>query len=279
MWSGSITLGILNVPITIGKAWEDERERSMRDVCVCHGLPIEKHERCAKTKERPPMGKTKGVEMANGKWRKLSVVEVSRIEDATKSDSLEILDVQPEHEYPLEYSIGTYYIRPAPKADMRSFQLLVHGLTENNRGALVKWCRSTTQKLAVLRVWNGILMLSVIPFRSAWREPGEQERRHYETEVDPKMYEVMSTLLDATSNPNGFEWDQYADDGLAIRAEAVAKVMKGQRFDETPRERQSLPDLMAALETSVRQQSRRRPARRTPRAARRAARRRTKARA
>jgi non-homologous end joining protein Ku len=46
-WSGSIQCGLLNVPVTVGSAVTDSREKSLMDVCAKHHVPIDRSERCS----------------------------------------------------------------------------------------------------------------------------------------------------------------------------------------------------------------------------------------
>lgn len=252
MWSGSITLGMLNVPVTIGKTWADEREPSLRDVCECHGLPIDRTERCSVTKE-PPTGKTKGVEKADGTWHKFGPNEVEAVEQATKSDTLAIEEVRALYELPIEYGTGTYYVRFAPPkkgstAGLDAFALLVKALGDN--GAVVKWCRSATQKLAVLHVnEHGHLLLTQIPMLNEWREPDRMESAHHSVEVDPKLLKMAQKLL-ASKTPKSeeFDWGAYRNEGIDLRSNMVEKILGGQKLEQKQDDEKPTPgDLMQTL--------------------------------
>lgn len=256
MWSGTISLGLLNIPVTIGKSWADEREPSLRDCCSCHGLPIDRTERCTVTNE-PPQGKQKGVEFDGEQWKLLSENEYADIENATKSDSLSILDVQPAYDLPLEYGTGTYYVRHDKKAKgvpIENFSTLVATLAQGDRAAVVKWCRNARQKLAVLHVQDGLLLLTTIPFASELREAGDQEKAHHAVKPDPALVTMMGTLFDAVAS-EGFDHEAYKDEGLRLRAEAVEKILSGEKMQEKPKPKENVAeDLMAALRASIAEQ-------------------------
>lgn len=257
MWSGSITLGMLNVPVTIGKTWADEREPNLRDVCACHGQPIDRTERCSVTNE-PPQGKTKGVQLAEGDWHKFSENEVEAVESATKSDTLEILEQRPQWDYPIEYGTGTYYVRYAPPkkgstAGLDAFALLVAALGDN--AVLVKWCRTATQKLCVLRVnEHGTLLLTQLPMHAEYREPGNLESAHKGVAVDQKVLAMAKKLLASKNGKGDFDWSAYTNEGVALRTAMVDKILDGEKIPEdVPKDEGKRPasDLFALLSESI----------------------------
>lgn len=258
MWKGSISLGMLTIPISVGKSWGDETDPSLKDVCTCHGLPIERHERCKVTGDRPE-GKTKGVAVidateADGvRWHAMDKSEWDNIKQQTKSFSLDILDIQPLDTIPMHFSIGTYYCR-AENGSERAFAIFAEVLERHKMAAVTKWCRDTKQKLAVLHVWDGILLMTVLPFRSAWRAPGEAERAHLKedvrSQVNMREVAVAEQILNAMSSPLGFAWESYRDDGVALRAQVVDRMLTGLQPAHRPVDR-TVPDLMAALEATL----------------------------
>lgn len=254
MWSGTISLGLLNVPVTIGKSYADERVESLRDVCSCHGQPIDRTERCSVTSQ-PPEGKAKGVQVGD-EWRVIKDAEWASIEAATKSDTLLIEDVQPVYEYPIEYGKGTYYVRADKKAKgagLAAFATFVEALRDPDRGAFVMWCRSAKQDPSVLHVTSdGMLLLTVLPTRSEWREPGDQEKAHIGMQTDPKMVEMMGQLFDTVAS-NGFVWGMHANKGVELRNAAVEKIVGGEQLQQKePKDNgQNVPDLMATLQASM----------------------------
>ena len=115
MFSGSIELGLVNIPITIGKAFEIQREGSLVEVASLPDGSIEPIIR----NEHLESGETdwikkKAVKMDDG-WRIFDEAEYAAIEESTKTPTLKVLDVQPASKLPLLYSTGAYYVRHDPK--------------------------------------------------------------------------------------------------------------------------------------------------------------------
>ena len=260
MWSGTISLGLLTVPVTIGKSWADERENSLRDLCSLHGVPVDRTERCPTgPKCTLAGGKQKGVQHRERQWRKLNENEYAKIEDATKSDTLEVLDVQPAYDTPLSYGTGTYYVRYDAKAKGHTpdaFANFVAALGKGDKAAIVKWCKSARQKLAILHTrGDGILLLTTVPFESELREPGKMEKAHSEVEVQDAVVEQFTALFDAVASES-FDHAAYSDEGLRLRSEAVEKILGGEKLQDKDGEQkqeggQKTPDLMQQLMESI----------------------------
>lgn len=256
MWTGAIRLGLLNVPITVGKSWSEERERGLRDICADHKVPIDRSERCGAGHDDCSMTKVKGVEASEGKWREFSPNEYAAIEEATKSDTLDILDAQPIGDLPVNFSTGTYYLRADKKAKGSElvFATLVLALAESGFGLVAKWCRSTRQQLVVIDAAEGILRLRTIPYESEVRAPGDEEKRHFSEDVDEAQVAMLVQLLTMTRSEGGFSYAEFSDDGLKLRQDAVQKVLDGEisEKDEKPEPKKApANDLMALMQASI----------------------------
>jgi non-homologous end joining protein Ku len=260
MWSGTIQLGLIPVPVTIGKAWADEREKGLQDLCATHKVPVDRSERCSSSgKCELSGGKIKGVATEDG-YRALKPNEYEQIEEATKSATLTILDVQKIYDLPLDYATGTYYIRYDQKAKgftPSAFAHLQALLTRRDVGLVVKWCKSARQQLAVITGdESGLLLLRTIPFANELREAGGTERVHMQEAIDENVIAQMSDLLDGIASDE-FDHTAYSDEGVRLRSEAVERVLKGEQKGEKKKQKQEgggVPDLMAALKASMAEQ-------------------------
>lgn len=252
MWTGLLRYGLLNIPVSVGKAWQDQRETSLKTVCSKHKTLIDRSERCGGC-EGPPEGKLKAVEV-NGKFRPLNEAEYAAIEDATKSPTLDVLDAQPMAELPLIYATGTYFLRPDKKTPgaEKVFGLLVDALTQTGYGLVVKWCTSSRQKLCVIHTDGDVLVMRTVPMVDELREPGDQELAHTAGESDDQQVAMLVQLFEATRNSDGFDHAAYEDEGLALRAEAVEKILAGKPGKKAPKPKaEQVPDIMATLQASI----------------------------
>lgn len=234
-WRGAVQLALLNVPVTIGKAWAQGRETGLRDLCAVHKTPVDRTERCSKDADCDLSGgKIKGVEKSNGSWHAFNENEYVTIEDSTKSDTLTVLDVQPLSELPMHLSLGTYYLRRDKnvRASEAPFAILAAALGKTGFGLVVKWCSVTTQKLCVIHERDGIILLNPIPMANELREAGIEERAHEAVEVGDASLDMAVKLLTKKRGRKKFDHAAYQDDGLALRQAAVEKILDGKQPDE-----------------------------------------------
>ena len=260
MWSGTISLGLVSIPVTVGKSWSDAREEHLRGVCGTHAVPIDRTERCPGDESCLLDNKQKGIELDSGEWKILRENEYAAIEDATKSDTLEILTVQKEWDLPLEFGTGTYYVRFNDKAKGHTpdaFAHLIATLNQRDEGAVVKWCRSARQRLAILHTdGRGHLLLTTIPFHEELRAPGKAESAHQHVEIQGEIVTQMGHLMDKLGT-QPFEHAAYEDEGLKLRRDAVEKILGGEQLQEKREQKdegKKVPDLMARLQASIDEQ-------------------------
>lgn len=255
MWTGLVRLGMLNVPVSIAKAYSQEKENSLKDLCATHKTPVSRSERCSSDSDCALSSKVKGIEITEGEWREFSADEHTRIQDATKSDTLDVLDAQPLDEFPLEFSLGTYFVRSDKKSkgSEQAFGLLCATLEQTGLGLFVKWCSATRQRMCVISADRGIVYLREIPTAFEIREPGDDETRHDGVQVDPAAVKMLSQLFEQTQAEGGFNHTDYVNKGLSLRQEAVDRVLNGDEGEEitpTPEQEPAI-DIMAQISASI----------------------------
>lgn len=258
MWSGSIELGLINIPITIGKAFSDERESSFVQVCY-HGdaagaSKIERHEYC-KQCDGQPQHKRSALAVEGG-YRIFDDTELGQIGVDTKTQSLIIEDIQPLDSLPMIFSIGCYYIRHDAKSKVqpRALSRLIAALGKTGFGLICKWGNSSKQKLCVISAERGVLILRVIPYLSEIRIASKKEREHWSVPNDDTETAKMVELMEAVRNPSGFQYASYSDKGLELRQEAIERLLSNASPPEPPNNSQPQIDIFEALEMAIAEQ-------------------------
>jgi len=258
MWSGSLRVGLFNVPVTIGKSWSEDREKNLRDICATHLVPVDRSERCGCGTDCA-LHKVKGVETASG-WRALEPNEYARIEAATKSDTLEIIDVQPLGELPLMYATGTYYLRADKKAKgpvKEMFATLALAMAKSGLGMVVKWSSSSRQRFGILHTYKGMILMTTIPSETEVRLPGEQERLHFSATTKAEEIDTLAEILSLSRDAEGFSMSKLVDNGLALRTAAVEKILAGENGENGEKAPEVDPepevDIMSILRASMTQ--------------------------
>lgn len=233
MWQGFIQIGLINIPVSLGKAAEIQRESSLVQVCNHDDhepVKIDRSERCEECEGRP-LSKRWAVQTDEGEFHVFNENEYNEIEEATKLDSLVVTDVQPASNLPLMYSFGAYYIRHNEKAKITpsAMATLVAAMMKTKLCLVCKLGNASRQKLCVISAENGLLILRQVPFLDDVRVASKAERLHMSAKVDRKAVEKMGDLLHELQNVDGFAYAEYNDAGLQLRAEAVDRIMKGEK--------------------------------------------------
>jgi non-homologous end joining protein Ku len=256
MWSGVMQIGMVSAPVTVGRAWSDERETSLLTLCAEHHVPIDRTERCGAGEQNCSMTKVRGVATQSGGYKALDADEFAAIEESTKDDSLTIYDVQPLTDLPMEFSTGTYYVRADTKAKGKTeeiFATFALALAGTGMGLVTKWCRSAKQRLCVISAYEGMLILRTLPMENELRLPGKMERAHFSAQVPDAQVQALTQLFALTRSEDGFVHEAYRDHGLEMRQAAVEKILDG----EVPQKQQKAPekapatDLMAMMQASI----------------------------
>jgi non-homologous end joining protein Ku len=225
----TIQLGLLHVNVSLGKAWADEREKGLRDVCADHTAFVNRNERCPVDDDCTLSTKVKGVELPDGKIRVLAEGEIEDIESATKSDLLAVEETRPLDELPLHLSTGCYYVRPnsdVPGSEA-AFALLARTLNGTGMGLVVKWGTSSRERLCVIHAHENMVVLRTLPMGAEVREPGDKETSWESVKTDPKMVTMASKLVKSMRGKGEFKHEGYENEGLRLRSEAVERVLNG----------------------------------------------------
>jgi non-homologous end joining protein Ku len=254
-WTGMIELGLVNIPITIGKATADpKRDSALTDVAEYADGSVEKILR----NEHVASGRTDYIKRTAVKtedgYRVFDSDEWNAIEEATKTPTLQVVDVQPASKLPLLYTTGTYYIRHNDKAKIEPYAMatLAATLMTERLALICKWGSSARQKLCIITAERGILVMRIVPFQVDVRKASDREREHMKKKVDVKHVEQMSELLYALQNPEGFDYSAYSDEGLAMRQKAVDRILSGEQLEQREEIQQPEPvDFEAMIEKAI----------------------------
>jgi non-homologous end joining protein Ku len=231
-WKGSITLDLISIPVTLGRATKDIKETSLVNLCECHGQPVSRRERCVVSGNLGPH-KVKGVIVNDNEYRKLNPNEYAHIENSSKDDRLEILDAQPLSSLPLAFGSNPYWVRAKEddRAAANGLAALALGLAKSGYGIVTVWKRAAAHSLAVIHVYKGRVLLTPVPFIDNLNRPGDQENSHMKASVSDAMVDSVVELLGEIRNQNGFDYSGYEDGALRLRSEAVDRIMANEKID------------------------------------------------
>jgi DNA end-binding protein Ku len=253
IWSGSISFGLLNVPVKLYSAVA-RRGISLREIRESDGARI-RHRRVAEgTDEEVPYEKiVKAFEIAPDRYVPLSKDEMASL-DPKKSRAIEVKDFVDLAEIDPIYFDSPYYLGPAEGAG-RAYSLLAEAMEGSGKVAIARFVFRNKEHLAAIRPADGVLTLTTMRFADEVVPPSELDDvlPAEKPEVAKREVQMAEQLIDSLTrgfDPGAYR-DEYREELLAMieRKAAGEEVVAAPEGDE--REATKAPDLMAALEESI----------------------------
>jgi DNA end-binding protein Ku len=250
IWNGSISFGLVNIPIGLALATQrsDVAFRTLHREC---GTPIKQKRWCpVHEREVEPEELVKGWEVAKGEF---VLVEESDLESVAlkRSQSIEILRFVRLEDVDPVYFDRTYYLAPAAsEAQRRPYVLLLRAMQESGMAAVGKFVLWGKENLCLVRPQGDTLAMETLFFFDDVRSKAEIEEAVEATEVKKAELALAGQVIDSLRgewDPGDFE-NEYRRDLKAMLDAKLAgqEITRPEPVAETP-----VVDLMEALRRSV----------------------------
>src|SRR5215211_1255166 len=254
IWSGSISFGLLNVPVKLYSAVSKQTVR-FRELREGDGSRV-KHKRVAESdgKEVPYEKIVKGYEYAPDQYVVLTKDELAELEPQ-RSRAIEIQDFVDLDDIDPIYFEQPYFLGP-DKGAARAYALLVQAMKESHKVAIARFVLRNKEHLAAIRPMDDVLTLTTMRFHDEVTSPGDLDGEVFEEEKPKKpearelqMAKQLIESLTGEFKPNGYR-DEYREELLDLleRRAAGKEVVTAPTEEPKPTK---APDLMAALEESL----------------------------
>jgi DNA end-binding protein Ku len=254
IWSGSISFGLLNVPVKLYSAVSKQTVR-FRELREGDGSRV-KHKRVAESdgKEVPYEKIVKGYEYAPDQYVVLTKDELSELEPP-RSRAIEIQDFVDLDDIDPIYFEQPYFLGPDKGAE-RAYALLVQAMKEARKVAIARFVLRNKEHLAAIRPMEDLLTLTTMRFHDEVSSPGDLDGEVFE-EAKPKKpekreLEMAKQLIESLTND--FEPGKYHDEYRKELLDLLEQKAAGEEVVSAPSEEPKptkAPDLMAALEESL----------------------------
>lgn len=253
IWSGSISFGLLNVPVKLYSAVA-RRGISLREIRGSDSARI-RHRRVAEgTDEEVPYDEiTKAFEISKDRYVPLSKDELASL-DPERSRAIEVQDFVEIAEIDPIYFDSPYYLGPAEGAE-KAYSLLAQAMEESGKVAIARFVFRSKERLAAIRPGDGVLTLTTMRFGDEVVPPSELDdvlpsEKAKVAKREVQMAEQLIDSLTTSFDPSAYR-DEYREQLLAMieRKAAGEEIVTAPEGEE--REATKAPDLMAALEQSI----------------------------
>jgi DNA end-binding protein Ku len=248
IWNGTITFGLIAVPIKVHSATEDKGVH-FHQVHAADGARIKQKRICSKeNKEVPYKEVAKGYELRGGKYVMLEQEEI----DAAAGESSHLIELE---EFVCAADIDpvfydrTYYLG-AGDDGADAYRLMHDALKKSDRAGLGRWVFHNREYLAAIRPLDGVLALHTMRFADELADAKDLDIPKPSRVPSKREIEMAGKLVDSLHDrfdPDAFH-DSYRERVLElIDAKASGKEPELPEVEEE----QDSTDLAAALEASL----------------------------
>jgi DNA end-binding protein Ku len=256
-WNGSISFGLVNIPIGLAPATKPAARQSDVSFRLLHReckTPIKQKRWCPiHDREVGPDEIVKGWEVSKGEFVIVEEADLEALERDSTSRAIDITGFVPEDTVDPIYFDRTYFLVPAAAvAARRPYVLLQHAMQETGMAALGRFVLAGKEKLCLIRPQGEALALETMYLAEDVYSHAEIDESVAEAEVKDAEVELARQIIDSLVTefkPAEQLKSDYRDD---LRELLEAKL-KGQEISRPEPVEKEAPavDLMEALRRSV----------------------------
>ena len=247
LWNGTLTFGMVNVPVKVFTATES-KSIHFHQVHLKDEARIEHRKVCPKHDEVDKDEIVMGYELSDGEYVELTKDEIA----AAAGENAKLIDV--EHFVPGEdidpiFYDKTYYLGAGDDGE-DAFRLLRKALEESGKVAIGRWVFHDRERLVAVRPYEKVLAMGILNFRDEVTEPGDLDLPSPQKNPTKRELEMAGKLV--KSLQASFEPHKYADTYRDAVLELIERKRKGEEIDVSePEPKEETDDLAAALEASL----------------------------
>lgn len=257
IWKGSISFGLLNIPVNLQKA-QEEKDLSFSMLDSKDFSPIKYKKVSAKDGKEVPWDRiVKGYEYEKGQYVLVSKEDL-KAANPKATQTIDIEDFVELDDIDFMFLEKPYYLVPQ-KAGMKGYFLLAEALKKTKKVAIAKIVIRTKQHLAAVMSKGDYLILEMLRFGHEVLDIDEVDylsdiKKPHFTPKEIKMAEELIKGMTGKWNPDQYK-DSYSDDVMKL---VKAKIKKGQGHEiidydlpEEPKASGKVVDLMPLLRQSL----------------------------
>ncbi|MFC5558980.1 Ku protein [Ureibacillus thermophilus] len=251
MWKGSISFGLVNIPVKLHAATEDKDVKLRQLHKECH-TPINYKKVCPVCdREVKNEEIVKAFEYAKNKFVVLDEEDLEALRKENEEKAVEILEFVKLEEIDPIYFQKSYFLSP-DTGGMKAYALLRQALKESGKIGVAKITIRSKEQLAVVRVYEDTLVMETIYFPDEVRKSSDVPNIPGAEKVVQKELETALMLIDQLTVK--FEPEKYHDEYRTALLELIEKKKAGETVtaaEKNPAIPPDMTDLMSALEASL----------------------------
>ncbi len=252
VWKGSISFGLVNIPIKLHTATENKDIKLRQLHKECH-TPISYQKICPGCeKEVTNEEIVKAYEYAKNKFVILDDEDLERLKKENEDKAVEIVDFVKLEEIDPIYFEKSYFIAP-DNGGAKAYSLLRKALTESGKIGIAKIIIRSKEQLAVVRVYKETLLMETIHFPDEVRNVQDVPNVPSEQLVEQRELDTALMLVDQLTTT--YDPEKYTDDYRTALMELIEEKKTGKETvtatEKEPAPASNVTDLMSALQASL----------------------------
>ena len=250
IWSGAISFGLVNVPV---KLYSSVSRKTVR----FHQLHDDTGVRIAQKRVDPSTGEevaydhiVKGYELSPDSYVVITPEELESL-DPEKTRSIDISDFVLLEQIDPIYFDHPYYLAPA-QGGTKAYELLRQAMEGAGKVAIGKVVIRSKESLVAIRANGPVLTMETMLFADEVVDPNSLDEIPVDDGKATKQELAMAQqLIDSLSGD--FEPEKYQDEYRERVLDLIERKAQGEEIavQPAPEEPAKVPDLMAALEESI----------------------------
>jgi DNA end-binding protein Ku len=256
IWKGSISFGLVNIPIQVFSATQKEEFTSFNQLCE-KGHKIKYKKWCPIEEREVPWSEIKkGYEITKNNYVVLEKEEVENIKLKT-TNTVEIKEFIGSEEFDPIFIEKSYYVGPdlgkkKTETSNRAYSLFVKILHETRKIAIAKVVLREREQLVALSAYQRGLVMHQLKYLDEIRPMDEIGGIDSSQKIDAKELSLGKTLVESLTTEK-FDPGQYSDTYAKELEKLIEAKSKGQKV--TAEEEQEKPaettDILEALKASL----------------------------
>jgi DNA end-binding protein Ku len=252
IWSGAISFGLVNVPVKLYSAVSRKTVR-FHQLNADTQARIQQKRVDSDTGDEVPYERiVKGYEISPDRY---VVIEPDELEalDPEKTRTIDILDFVDESDIDPIFYDHPYYLVPGAGAD-KAYRLLLEAMEQSGKVAIAKVVIRSKESLVAIRPAGEVLTMSTMLFFDEVvpvDRLDELPKADKATKASKRELDMAEQLIGSLTSD--FEPEKYRDDYRERVLDLINRKAEGEEIavSAPPEEPKPVPDLMAALEASI----------------------------
>jgi len=265
IWNGSISFGLVNIPVGMALATKPAARQSDVSFRMLHrecGTPIKNKRWCPQHDREVSNDEiVKGWEVAKGQFVFVEDADLEALQTADDSRTIAITRFVELDQVDPIYFDRTYFLAPADAAaQRRPYVLLLEAMKETNTAAVGKFVRQGAEHFCLIRPKGNALALETLFLAEDVRSQNEIEEAVEEIDVKEAELELARQVigsLAADFDPGELVSDYRRDLKALLDAKLAGEEIA---VPEPTEEKAPVIDLMEALKASVAEAQGKKPA-------------------